>query len=258
MRKINESLITSTSAMFYKQGTWSHLQKAYIEPISETIKTMIGDGYSASKVYILTGCRNSGSGSTYNISSGSVFYNGEVYLVDATTFTVTTGVPVATIVTTQNTTDYSADPCLFSDGVYKNVHDINKVVIAEGVSGSGISNYSNFDHYPFEHNYQDLHSSVTVNGAFTGYTLIVRRYFDGTVQVVFNSSYSGTISANTVILTGLPQGNALTTPVLSIIDGNVTALCTHNGLVDSLTNSVALSNTYNTFKVNYFYKISNN
>ena len=204
MRKINESLITSTSAMFYKQGTWTHLQKAYIEAFAESIKSLIGSTYSTTKVYVLNGCVNSTSGSTYTISAGSVFYNGEIYLVDATTFTVTTGTAVATIVTTQNTTDYNADPCLFSDGTYKNVHDIRKIVIAEAVSGSGVSNYANFDFYPYSQNYVDITSTITVDSAFSGYQLLVREYFDGTIAVSFLGTYSGNIPVDTNLLGVLP------------------------------------------------------
>lgn len=207
MRKINESQITSTSAMFYKQGTWTHLQKAYIEPISEIVKSLITNqgGVDTDKTYVLSGCINSGSGSTYNISEGAVFYNNEIFLVDATTFTVTTGTAVATIVTTQNTTDYNADPCLFSDGVYKDVHDIRKVVIAEGTSGSGISNYSQLHFSPFANNYEDISTSVTNGSGFTTVRKYIRKYADGTISVNFIGTYSGAKSANTIILSGLPK-----------------------------------------------------
>ena len=254
MRKINESQITPTSAMFYKQGTWSHLQKAYIEPIAETIKSMIGNGYDPDKVYVLYGCVNSGSGSTYTISEGSVFYDGEVYLVDATTFTVTTGTAVATIVTTQNTTDYSADPCLFSDGVYKNVHDIRKVVISEGVSGSGISNYSQLKFYPFSSNFTDLSADVTIDGSFTGTTLYVRKYSDGTIQVNFSATITGTIPDGTNILTGLPLGNAIYTSVIGFYEtGSQEINLVHIGLGDVLQTTATIS-THSSISVNYFYK----
>ena len=254
MRKINEAQITSTSAMFYKQGTWSHLQKAYIEPIAEIVKTIIGAGYSDTEVYVLNGCVNTGSGSTYTISAGSVFYNGEVYLVDATSFTVSTGTAVATIVTTQNTTDYNADPCLFSDGVYKNVHDINKVVIAEAATGTGISDYANFSFHPYEGNYEDVSSTVTINGSFTGTDLRVLKYSDGTVQVTFSASFSGTISSGTNILSGLPLGNSLYTPVIGRYDsGSQEINLVHVGLADVLQTTAAIS-THTSIYVNYFYK----
>lgn len=218
MRKINESLITTHGALYIKQGTLAHLQKAYIEPIAEMVKSMIGSSYDSSKVYVLNGCVNSGAGSNYIISAGSVFYNGEVYLVDAATFTVTTGVPVATIVTTANTADYSADPALFEDTTSQNVHDINKVVIAEATSGSGIKDYSGFEFLPFASAYDDRSSAITVNASKFDTTLskTCRVYKDGTVYVEFSLGHSGTAASGDTILSGLPYTGQY--QILQVID----------------------------------------
>ena len=258
MRKIDESKITSDKSMFFKQGTWTHLQKAYQEPIAESLKAMIGSGYDATKMYVLNGCINSGSGSSFVISAGSVFYGGEVYLVDAVSFSTTgSNVAVATITTTNNTTDYSADPCEFSDGSLENVHNIRKVVIASGASGSGTKNYSAFDFYPFKNNYIDVSSSVTAGAGFTVDEKEVRIYFDGTVQVFCRLSYSGTVSASTNILTGLPASNASYVIVDAYLIDGVSAH-TFNHIIQittALTNPAALSNTYTSINFNYFYKI---
>lgn len=206
MRKIDESKITSDKSMFFKQGTWTHLQKAYKEITEETIKSLIGSSYDATKVYVLNGCVNSGSGSSFNISAGSVFYAGEVYLVDATTFTTSGGnVAVGTITTTNNTTDYSADPCLFTDGTYENVHNIRKFVIASGGSGSGTKNYSDFVFDIMANNYEDINSSISVNGSFTPLIKIAREYADGTVFVYCILAFTSTIPIYTNILTGIPS-----------------------------------------------------
>lgn len=195
MRKIDETKITSDKSMFFKKGTWTHLQKAYQEPIAETIKAMIGGAYDATKMYVLNGCINSGSGSSFVISAGSVFYAGEVYLVDATSFTTSGGnVAVATITTTNNTTDYSADPCEFSDGSLENVHNIRKVVIASGASGSGTKNYSAFDFYPFRNNYKKYDNNVT-STLTTIYIQKQLHYNDGRLDTYIVADYSGTISS---------------------------------------------------------------
>ena len=259
MRKIDESKITSGKEMFFKKGTWTHLQKSYKEITEETIKSLIGSSYDATKVYVLNGCVNSGSGSSFNISAGSVFYGGEVYLVDATTFTTSGGnVAVGTRTTTNNTTDYSADPCLFTDGTYENVHNIRKFVIASGASGSGTKNYSDFVIYSFSKNYVDVSSAVSVDASLTVTTKSVKIYFDGTVQVTCSLTYSGTLTANTVMLTGLPLGNALYTVVpcyLQATGVNSFANVVHTGLGDTLINPDALSNTYDIVHFNYFYKL---
>lgn len=199
MRKIDESKITSDKSMFFKQGTWTHLQKAYKEITEETIKSLIGSSYDATKVYVLNGCVNSGSGSSFNISAGSVFYAGEVYLVDATTFTTSGGnVAVGTITTTNNTTDYSADPCLFTDGTYENVHNIRKFVIASGAVGSGTKAYADFNFYPFKNNYTKY-----TNGVTSAYTTITNQsqlqYNDGRLVTYVNADYTGTIPIDTPI-----------------------------------------------------------
>lgn len=206
MRKIDETKITSDKSMFFKQGTWTHLQKAYQEPISEIIKSMIGSNYSATKMYVLNGCVNSGSGSSFNISSGSVFYGGELYLVDATTFTTSGGnVAIGTITTTNNTTDYSADPCEFSDGSLENVHNIRKVVIASGASGSGTKNYADFDFYPFAFNFKDISSNITAGTNITIAAIIARQYFDGSIAIWAIITTTSNIAADSNLISGIPN-----------------------------------------------------
>lgn len=206
MRKIDETKITSDKSMFFKQGTWTHLQKAYQEPITESIKAMIGSGYDATKMYVLNGCVNSGSGSSFVISAGSVFYGGEVYLVDATTFTTSGGnVAVGTITTTNNTTDYSADPCEFSDGSLENVHNIRKVVIAGGATGSGTKNYSAFDFYPFAFNFKDISSNITAGTNITIALIDARQYFDGSIAIWAIITTTSNIAADSNLISGIPN-----------------------------------------------------
>ncbi|MGN7818788.1 hypothetical protein ACTJJB_01590 [Chitinophaga sp. 22536] len=129
-----------------------HLQLAYQEAIAALGQCLAGAAYNPSKVYVLNGCVNSGSGTTYNISAGSVFYNGEVYLVDAASFTISGPnvavgiVPNPPTVTTGLSfySDVIADPVQFTDGVNRNVHQIRKCVIQPGLSGSGAANYNDF------------------------------------------------------------------------------------------------------------------
>lgn len=208
MRKIDETKITSDKSMFFKQGTWTHLQKAYQEPITESIKAMIGSGYDATKMYVLNGCVNSGSGSSFVISAGSVFYGGEVYLVDATTFTTSgSDVAVATITTTNNTTDYSADPCEFSDGSLENVHNIRKVVIAGGATGSGTKNYSLFDFKPFALNFKDISSNITAGTNITIDAIIARQYFDGSIAIWAIITTTSNIAADSDLISGIPNAS---------------------------------------------------
>jgi hypothetical protein len=149
MKKLLTNSITTSIGFPIKSGTLDHLQSAFQEPIAELAKCFFGNSYDQTKVYILNGLVNSGSGSTYNISAGSVLFNGEVYLVDAVTLTVSgSNIPVGTIATTYYTAS-NADGVEFTDGVVRNVHAIRKIVIAAGLSGSGDANYTDFIDYKY-------------------------------------------------------------------------------------------------------------
>lgn len=142
MRKINTTGITTSVAMPVKSGTLDHLQLAYFEAIREVAQGLVGPGYNGGTLYILSGCVNTGTFPNFNISAGSVFFNGEVYLVDAANFNVTgSQVAVAKIVQTQFT-GTNADSVQFTDGVNRNVHDVFKVQFSADLAGSGIANYT--------------------------------------------------------------------------------------------------------------------
>ena len=136
MKKIDITPIVSGVSMPFKKGTMKHLQESYQEAIAAIARiNMMGyvAGYE-SFVFILYGCKNTGTGTSYIISSGAVYYNGEVFLVDAATFTTATGeVAIGEIVTT-NYTDITADPVEYSDGTTANVHQIRKVRFKSGPS----------------------------------------------------------------------------------------------------------------------------
>lgn len=208
MRKIDESQITSGSEMYFKKGTWTHLQAAYTE-LFEALMRREFKSYSGTTMYVIYGCVNSGSGSNYVISAGAVFYAGEIYLVDAATFTAGGGqTAVATITTTQYTT--FADPVTFSDGNPKYVHNIRKVVIASGTSGTGTKDYSAFEFFGSKANYTDISSDVTLHASFSSANKTIRKYDDGTVEVSINTAVFGSnIAAGQELATGLPLPNCL-------------------------------------------------
>lgn len=142
MKKLDLSPIAAGISMYVKGGTFQFLQLAYQEGLTELTTSRIGKSYDPTKGYILNGCVNSGTGSTYNISAGSIFFNGEIFLVDAVSFTISgSNVAEAVITTTQYVTD--ADPTDFTDGIQRNVHNIRKIVFQPGLSGSGAFDYVN-------------------------------------------------------------------------------------------------------------------
>ena len=142
MRKLVTTDITNTVAFPVKAGTLNHIQLAYQEALTALANSIIGRLPDSTNCYILFGCKNTGSGTSYVISAGAIYYNGEVYLVDAVSFTAASGqTAVLNFVTTSYTVN--ADPVTFTDGVAHNVHTIQKIAIASGVSGSGVSDFAN-------------------------------------------------------------------------------------------------------------------
>jgi len=140
-RILDISPITDAAQMPIKKGTLQFLEDAHKISLNQALLGQVGDSYNGLNCYVLWGCVNTGSFPNYDISAGAVWYLGEVYEVDATTFTITGGnVAVATVVTTQYTT--YADPVTFTDASTHNVHNIRKVSIGAAASGSGIADFS--------------------------------------------------------------------------------------------------------------------
>jgi hypothetical protein len=118
------------------KATFEHLQEAILESTSDILYGILAQ---VSGVTALFGCVNSGSGSNYIISAGSVYYNGEIYKVDAFSGTAGGGqVPVLTLATTYR----AGDPVKYSDNNNYNTHAIRKLAWGFAASGSGLSDYS--------------------------------------------------------------------------------------------------------------------
>lgn len=136
MRILNTSPITDSNGMPVKSGSLQHIQDAAKEAIAQVVISRLVT-YDPAATYILHGCVNSGSGQNFNISTGAVFFNGEIFLVDAASFIAAAGqTAIGNIVTTQFAAP-NADPVLFTDGQSRNVHDIRKMVFSSGLAGSG-------------------------------------------------------------------------------------------------------------------------
>jgi microcystin-dependent protein len=144
MKKLDTSAITASVAFPVKSGTLIHIQNAYTEAISQAIIGQIGAVYDSSKCYILSGLVNSGTLPEYNITAGSVFFNGETFLVDAASGTLTGSNVVTGIVSTTYFAAANADSVVFTDGQARNVHQIRKISLQPGLAGSGVADFNNF------------------------------------------------------------------------------------------------------------------
>lgn len=145
MKKINTSNVTGSSRQPLLGRSISHLNEGIVESFVSVFKAMMLDGYTTNDVVIMHGCVNSGStsgaGNPFNVTAGAVYYNDEIYQVDAITGVFSgTNVLVANL----STTYQIGDPVTMTDGSTKNVHEIKKVVISQAASGSGIKNHTDF------------------------------------------------------------------------------------------------------------------
>lgn len=140
MKKLEIAPYTSSSVGFpVKQGTWDFLQLAFQEAIAASIIAPLSgfvSPYDPTVVYILYGCVATGS-TTTSITAGAIFFNGEIYLVPAQSFSspANGNTTVANLLTTQYLTN--ADPVQFTDGNNHNVHNIRTVQWAWAASGTG-------------------------------------------------------------------------------------------------------------------------
>lgn len=141
MKRLNTSPITSGIAMPIKSGTLDFLQDAHKETTANIVASLLGFIPDANTVYILNGCVNSNTSPSYNVSAGSVYYNGEIYDVPAFNFTTTgTDLPYGNLAVTQYTTN--ADGVQFTDGTTRNVHDIRKIVVSATSVNTGYPIYT--------------------------------------------------------------------------------------------------------------------
>ena len=139
MKILDLSPITSTNEFPVKSGTLQFIQDSYKESISQALSSLV-ESVDPTQVYILSGLQNSGSGATYNVAQGVVYFNGELFDVPAFNFTLTgSQLPYPSVVTTQYTTN--ADPVTFTDGTPRNVHNIRKFGVQATTTYAGIMDY---------------------------------------------------------------------------------------------------------------------
>ena len=134
MKILSNDNITNTAQLPIKRGTIKFLQDAHKETANALAMAILGGSFSGTTPYVLYGLVDSGSGLNHNISEGAIFYNYEIFIVDAATFTSSSGeVPVLNYAVTQYSVD--ADPVTFTDLSVHNIHNIRKYEIVSGTSG---------------------------------------------------------------------------------------------------------------------------
>jgi hypothetical protein len=234
MRKLVTTDITNSVGFPVKAGTLNHIQLAYQEALTALANSIIGRLPDSSNCYILFGCKNTGSGTSYVISAGAIYYNGEVYLVDAVSFTAASGqTAVLNFVTTNYTTN--ADPVTFTDGVAHNVHTIQKIAIASGVSGSGVCDYANtLTPLALVNDQQaTLPSTYTVNFKQDKATFFAAASVDTNITFDFTNAVAGTV-IRLKWTYGSGRALTITAPSGSTVikdGGNLSAVASANNLL---------------------------
>ena len=138
MKTIDTSNVTSSARQPLLGRSITHLNEGIVETFNSVLKNLLTN-YTTNDVVILEGLVDSGTaGVNYNISAGSVYYNGEVYQVATGSGTFAGTVAVLTATTTYQ----SGDPVTMTDGTLKNVHKINTMVISNAATGSGTKDYT--------------------------------------------------------------------------------------------------------------------
>jgi hypothetical protein len=141
MNRLITSATTLTNGQPITDKTIPFIEDGIQEAISNSLIGVM-NGYTAGDIIILSGLAFtlSGGGNTLTWTSGSIFFNGEIYTIIAGAVTKTT---VQTFLFT-NTIDYTngIDPIVFEDNTPHNVHQVRRAqLVAGSIGGGGTSNY---------------------------------------------------------------------------------------------------------------------
>lgn len=190
MKKVLSNSITSTSKQPFLKATFAHYQENAEEVIKSLCEAIVKDNTKATIIY---GCVNSGTGTGIGdsavISAGAVYYNGELYQVDAFSSASLVNGLIGVVTTTYAT----GDPVTFSDGTTHNVHQINKIFLTDAAS-VGTLDYDNW--------ISTIPKRVsTIDDAWSSYS-IVSGDFSGNGSPTFTSgSLKYNLIGKTLILT---------------------------------------------------------
>ena len=237
MKKLDTTPITTSVGFPPKEGTWQHLQEAHQETTSANLRGQIrGMTADSSQAYILHGCEYRVSSGNYTVTAGAIFYNGEVYLVDAVSSTTVPTLPTKVIakITTTYFTNAIADPVTMSDTSTENMHEIRKIVIENGTS-STTGYIADFVGMPYAPN-----SGATEDSYTTGVQFFSDRNYYGDLTATTGANitfafYTNTALGSRIVLKGTVNntysvtattGSTDTIDVIKISDGSITNIGT--------------------------------
>ena len=200
MKILDISAISNTSQMPVKKGTIQFLQDSHKETTAAAWQALIGPLYSPSVLYVMSGGVNTGIAPNYIITGGAVFFNGEVYNFDAVSFTASgNNTAIFNLVVTQFTTD--ADPVTFTDKTVRNIHNIRKLQVTQGASGSGLSDL-------MQAYYLNFTIPAQVNLTGTGAVTVTGNYPNIEINVPKAGNLNPVLYAGTFNIGDVPGSNS--------------------------------------------------
>src|ERR1035437_697394 len=143
MNRIKTSDILDPSTQMPLTGpSLNFLQTGINEILMGIVAGINNDVYDTGNPLIICGLKKSLiSGTTWLITQGYVLISGEIYYVPGVVLTLSgANVFIINIVVTN---DAVADPVEFTDGTYKNVNNIRRVNITQGLTGTGLFDFNN-------------------------------------------------------------------------------------------------------------------
>lgn len=139
MKKFNlDQIVRNVRKMLYTKSSMEHMSEAY----AEGFQAMLGAlGVDPDTVTILSGAEVSDGA----ITAGWAAYQNEIFQIDAASLPTDLGTDV--LVWNIESTYRASDPILFDDGSSFNVHEIRKLILEAGSSGSTIADWDETDDY---------------------------------------------------------------------------------------------------------------
>lgn len=214
MKKLDTSSISDAAEMPLKSGTLQFLQDAYAEMLSGIVQALLSPTYNPATPYAIFGCTNSATAPVYNISSGVIFWQGELFIVPMQNFTASGGqVAVLNVITTQYTGNgINADPVQFTDLTSKNVHNIRQIIISSAASGSGsVGDYSTIQFCNFVIPKQINLTAPAAVGGINNAAQVLGTYPDVEVFVPANNNIGQIVAIGRAVVGDIPTGGVTIT-----------------------------------------------
>ncbi len=185
MKKIKTTAIAGTVKAPYVKKTFEHYNEAIEEGDNAILRALMPTAWATGNIVKLFGAVVTATiPGTSSITAGAAYYNGEIYLIDANASLITTG--SQTLVWVIETTYASGDPVQYSDGNNYDQHEIRKLKLQAGASGSGLMNYN----ASTVKNFEDGITEIFLDGLRREIVNIGNWDMDATASVVVNHPFA--------------------------------------------------------------------